>query len=39
MEEEADKDVEEVQPEATPDHDEGDEVSSLHLMKHWLKQD
>ena len=38
MEEETGKDVEEVQPEAAPNHDEGDEVSSLHLLKHWLKQ-
>ena len=30
MEEETGKDVEEVQPEAAPNHDEGDEVSSLH---------
>ena len=38
MEEETGKDVEEVQPEAASNHDEGDEVSSLHLLKHWLKQ-
>ena len=35
MEEEAGKDVEEVQHGATPDLDEGDEVSLLHLMKQW----
>ena len=32
MEEETGKDVEDVQPEAAPNHDEGDEVGSVILQ-------